>query len=629
MSEKVKILILPANPIDTGRLRLDEEVREIEEKIHETSARNKFELISSWALRPIDLQLAMMKHQPQIIHFSGHGSISEEIILEDDTGKSRQVSKHVLSSLFSILKDNVHLVFFDNCFSKAQAEALTGIVDYVVGTNKAIGEKAAVNFAATFYQALGFGHSVKKAYELAKTNLMLSGSSHTAVSELFVRHGVDPDETFLALKDFLRITTAENFEMAMTNLLAETASEDEKQLVRRHLLDGRIVLEQSEEAPEKNTGALGNLNKQIKGDRTIHIEVRPTTYQHIQKQLYPPLPGLAPPLPDLLLVGREDSLADVKTLLGVNQDVAPDNNLTVVRGWPGVGKTTFVSVLGRDPEVLKAFPDGVLWTSLDQSPELISKLVEWGRALGTAELLRAHTLDDAALQLANLLHNKRMLLIIDDVWDQEHAAPFIKASVGSKCGVLVTTRLTSVAEALTSDWQRIYVLPVLTEQNALTLLHHIAPVVVAQHPNECRELVRDLEYLPLAIHVAGRLLRAEAKKGYDVSDLIAEIRVGSKLMPEPAPLDRAEGATMPTVTALLRSSTDLLDDQTRDCFAFLGVFAPKPASFDLTAMKAVWAIDDPTPIVRKLVGYGLLEPVGGGRFQIHALLAKYASSLLS
>jgi hypothetical protein len=629
MNEKIKILILSANPVDTGRLRLDEEIREIDEKILDTSVRDKFELISSWALRPADLQLAMLKYQPHIIHFSGHGSRSEEIVLEDDTGKSRQVSKHHLSSLFRILKDNVHIVFFDNCFSKAQAEALTGIVDYVIGTNKAIGEKAAINFAATFYQALGFGYSVGKAYELAKTELMLRGSSGIAVSELFVRKGVNPDESFLALKDSLQITTAENLETALTKLLTGTANEDEQQLVRRQLLDGRIVLEQSEEALEKDAEIIGAINKSIRGNQTIHIEVGSATYQLIQKQLYPPPPGIAPPLPDLLLVGRDDSLSDVKTLLGVNQDVAPQNNLTVVRGWPGVGKTTFVGVLGRDPEVSKAFPDGVLWTSLDQAPELISKLVEWGRALGTTELLRAHTLDDATLQLADLLHNKRMLLIVDDVWDQAHAAPFIKASVGSKCAVLITTRLTNVAEALTADGQRIYVLPVLTEENAFTLLHNLAPEVVAQHPNECRELVQDLEYLPLAIHLAGRLLKAEAKKGYDVSDLIAEIREGSKLMPEPAPLDRAEGAKMPTVTALLRSSTDQLDDRTRDCFAFLGVFAPKPATFDLAAMKAVWAIDDPKPIVRKLVGYGLLEPVGENRFQIHALLAKHALSLLS
>jgi hypothetical protein len=87
---------------------------------------------------------------------------------------------------------------------------------------------------------------------------------------------------------------------------------------------------------------------------------------------------------------------------------------------------------------------------------------------------------------------------------------------------------------------------------------------------------------------------------------------------------------MPTVTVLLQRSTDHLDELTRDCFAFLGTFAPKPATFDLTAMKAVWHVEDPKPIARTLVDRGLLEPVPTiGRFQMHALLAMHALSLLT
>ena len=61
-------------------------------------------------------------------------------------------------------------------------------------------------------------------------------------------------------------------------------------------------------------------------------------------------------------------------------------------------------------------------------------------------------------------------------------------------------------------------------------------------------------------------------------------------------------------------------------FAMLGVFAPKPATFDLPAMAAVWDIGDAKPHARVLVERGLLEPIGGGRFQMHALLVMYAKS---
>jgi hypothetical protein len=87
-------------------------------------------------------------------------------------------------------------------------------------------------------------------------------------------------------------------------------------------------------------------------------------------------------------------------------------------------------------------------------------------------------------------------------------------------------------------------------------------------------------------------------------------------------------ATTPTVAALLRRSTDALDAQTRRQFACLGLFVPKPASFDLGALAVAWDVADPRPIARVLVNRGLLEPVGGGRFQLHALLVLHARALL-
>jgi hypothetical protein len=95
------------------------------------------------------------------------------------------------------------------------------------------------------------------------------------------------------------------------------------------------------------------------------------------------------------------------------------------------------------------------------------------------------------------------------------------------------------------------------------------------------------------------------------------------------PADRVDLAneTTPTVAVLLQKSSDRLDEQTHDCFAFLGAFAPKPATFDLAAMQAVWQMDDPKPIARKLVDRGLLEPASAGRFQMHALLVMHAKSL--
>jgi hypothetical protein len=343
-----------------------------------------------------------------------------------------------------------------------------------------------------------------------------------------------------------------------------------------------------------------------------------------------PHPGNAPPLP-AVIVGRDEAIRELKISLGAiaREAVAPSQRVMVIRGWPGVGKTTLVAALAHDPEIGVAFPDGVLWVSLGPTPNLLSELAMWGRALGTNRLMHAATLQEASTQLSAILRDQRRLLIVDDIWDPEHAVPF---QVGGRaCATLFTTRSTKVAQALSLSPAGIYKLPILTEDKALILLEMLAPSVVAKYSEQSRELVRELEGLPLALQVAGHLLKAEASYGFGVSELLGELRAGTKLLEAQAPIDLTERdqATIPTVTVLLQRSTDRLDQQTRDCFAYLGPFAPKPATFDLVAMKAVWQVEDPKPIARRLVDRGLLEPVGSGRFQMHALLVMHARSLLT
>jgi NB-ARC domain len=409
-------------------------------------------------------------------------------------------------------------------------------------------------------------------------------------------------------------------------LITKTASLEDRLFMQRALLEGKVVFETG----GRDVAVEGDIQKSvvITGDHNqVKIELGESAYGMVRERIFPTLPGIAPPFPALVFVGREDDLLEIKRRVGLSGEKS-GNGITVVRGWPGVGKTTLVGVIGRDPDVMKIFPDGVLWTSLNQQPNLLSVIAAWGRALGTDDLLRVPTLGEATQRLAALLQSKRMLLIVDDVWNEGDAAPFMQARSGG-CVLLITTRLNSVADAIAPTPEAIYNLPVLTEENALKLIGILVPSIVKQHQDECRELVEALECLPLALHVAGRLLKSEERLGWGVADLLRDIREGArKITDEQAPINRAEGGAIPTVSALLQKSTDMLDEQTRDYFAFLGPIAPKPATFDESAMKAMWQMNDPKPVIRKLVKYGLLEPVGSGRFQMHALLVQHALSLL-
>jgi hypothetical protein len=412
---------------------------------------------------------------------------------------------------------------------------------------------------------------------------------------------------------------------AAERLLAQ-ATVDDRRILQQAMLGGRLTHSEGDNSVAIGGDLTGSTVATGDHAQIINLQLGDASYAQLRELIFPKPPGLAPPFPDLLFLGRDAAMSDVKALLGITRGTGPQSRLAVVRGWPGVGKTTLVSVLSRDPDVGEIYPDGVLWASLDQTPQLMSIFASWGRALGRDDLLRIAAPREAVEQLAGLIRQKRMLLIVDDVWDAGHAAYFLQTQ-GPQCGMLITTRLPEVAQSIAQREEAIYTLPVLEEDDALQLMRLLAREVVERHEDECRELVNDLECLPLALHVAARLLRSESKLGWGVAELLSEIRAGAKIIEAQAPADRVESGRIPSVQALLQKSTDVLDAHTRDCFAFLGAFAPKPATFDLAAMKAVWEVDDPKPIVRLLAGRGLLEPVAGGRFQMHALLVAHARSL--
>jgi signal transduction histidine kinase/energy-coupling factor transporter ATP-binding protein EcfA2 len=167
------ILLLAANPRDTSKLQLDVEVREIDEGLRRANKREQFKLEQKWAVRSRDFYRAILDTQPQIVHFSGHGTAEDGIILENEMKQSVYVQADALASMFKLFaKKGVECVVLNACYSEVQAEAISQYVKYVIGMNKAVGDKAAVAFAVAFYDALGAGEDVEFAYELGKSQMM-------------------------------------------------------------------------------------------------------------------------------------------------------------------------------------------------------------------------------------------------------------------------------------------------------------------------------------------------------------------------------------------------------------------------------------------------------------------------
>lgn len=175
VNKPVKILFLAANPTDTSPLRLSEEIREIDLALRQAKYRHRFEIEQQWAVRVSDLQDHLLRYQPDIVHFSGHGSEAIGIVLEDQSGSSQFVSTRAISELFHTLRDNIKCVVLNACYSESQAQAIADDIPCVVGMNKEIGDQAAISFASAFYRGLGYGRDVGTAFELGVGQIDLEG----------------------------------------------------------------------------------------------------------------------------------------------------------------------------------------------------------------------------------------------------------------------------------------------------------------------------------------------------------------------------------------------------------------------------------------------------------------------
>lgn len=178
------ILVLSANPRGTTSLRLQEEEEKIKTRLR-LAGYGTVPIQSHGATRPIDVQQALLDFRPQVVHFSGHGSGEEGLVFEDSTGQEKLVSTAALADLFKLFSDRIECVVLNACYSAVQAEAVAQHIPFVVGMSRAIGDRAAIEFAVGFYSALGAGETFDFSYKLGCNTMHLEGVGEQLTPVLF------------------------------------------------------------------------------------------------------------------------------------------------------------------------------------------------------------------------------------------------------------------------------------------------------------------------------------------------------------------------------------------------------------------------------------------------------------
>ena len=320
-----------------------------------------------------------------------------------------------------------------------------------------------------------------------------------------------------------------------------------------------------------------------------------------------PIPRECPPLTEHF-TGRETLIEKLRKLL-LEDTKEP---VTVLCGMGGVGKTTLAKRVATLPEMESALPDGTVWIDLS-STEPMAALLHVA-AVYDQDVSGHTTLAARSAAVRSVLRERRMLLVVDDAKKAPEARALLPGAPG--CVVLLTTRDASLAANLTAELLDI---PTLTPEEATRFLQRLAgEIAFERERSACQQLLQLLGNLPLAIEIAGKRIRKEARNAwFKIADFVAQLeteqgRIGLRI------------ADSSLYACLNVSFEHSLDDTAREAFRQFGAFLP--GDFFLAEVAAALNLPEAqaSDIAQQFCDLSLLQQVDSAHFRFHPLLRDFA-----
>ncbi|MEU3525156.1 BTAD domain-containing putative transcriptional regulator [Streptomyces sp. NPDC038707] len=330
------------------------------------------------------------------------------------------------------------------------------------------------------------------------------------------------------------------------------------------------------------------------------------------------LPGL-----NRHFVGRAAHLRELDRLLLAPGERDGQVPAALITGPPGVGKTALA--LRWAHRVLGRFPDGQLYVDLHgharQRPlDALEAMASFLRALGVPGDRIPGTLGEATSLYRTRLSGRRVLVLVDNAWDEEQIRPLIPGDAG--CAVLVTSRNALPDLAAREGVQRV-ALDGLDDDEALALLGRLlGPERVGREPLAAMALGKYCGGLPLVLRTLATRLVQHPCLG--IAQYYTGLQIGG-LSPQPA--DAGDGLLC-SVQAAFELSYRVLPEPARRVFRLLGrTRGTDITSYTLTELaglppgEARWALC-------RLADASMVREHVLGRFDVPAPLLRYARTLL-
>jgi DNA-binding SARP family transcriptional activator len=396
--------------------------------------------------------------------------------------------------------------------------------------------------------------------------------------------------------------------MALYRVGRHTAALDTYQRLRGRLADELGV----DPGPE-----LIELNARIlRRDPSLDLLSRATA-----REPAPGVDGPAMPRPAQLparvghFTGRGDALAMLDALA---DDPEAETQVAVISGPAGIGKTALAVQWAH--RVTHRFPDGQLFVDLrghepGSRVPAADALAHLLRSLGvTADHIPPDVTEQAGL-FRSLLHDRRVLIVVDNAGTIDAVLPLVPASAGN---LLLATSRGALAALSTHHAVCAVRLDALTGEEALALLRRLlGAAMVDGQLDAAGELVRLCDRLPLALRIAAAKLMGQSAPV--IADLVSELHATDRL-----DVLTVDGDSR-SVRTVFASAYRTLSPAAARMFRLLGMHPGPTFHIGLAAAAAGLPVAGARDVVAELVAAHLAVDVGDQRYRFHDLIALFAA----
>ncbi|ONI28834.1 hypothetical protein PRUPE_1G164000 [Prunus persica] len=287
------------------------------------------------------------------------------------------------------------------------------------------------------------------------------------------------------------------------------------------------------------------------------------------------------PEKDGIIVGREEVVSNIVTTL-TNSNINQENlAVMAIVGMAGLGKTTLAKSVYNDNSVIKYFEKRI-WVCVSDPFNINVILICMLESLNPSKATVRENQDALVKYLEEELREKRYLLVLDDVWNEdsekwESLMSYLSKlnSPGSK--IIVTTR-SGIVASLTETLPRPELKLLSTDECWFILKHVVCSDGSSDIPHDLerigREIAKNCEGLPLMAKVLGGILHS--KKSTSEWSRIK----GNRIWDLPKTEDK--------IMSVLKLSFDNLESPTlKQCFSYCSAFM-KDAEMERDDLIQLW-----------------------------------------